>query len=193
MIDDKIPLILVVEDVEETRDGIEKLLKADGYRVDPARDEADAVVRARRARPDLILVSLAGPATEVIATSSRIRAHAGLGDSVPAVIFCIDNDRRRRRGGSRRENLSHTPGQFRPAETVLAKASRTARCYDLRSGFFAWSEQPIIFGFHDAVALAGIRFQSLAVEDPDMAPRIMDQAEILKVASSHCDTLAASP
>jgi CheY-like chemotaxis protein len=29
-------LILVVEDVEETRDGIEKLLKADGYRVDPA-------------------------------------------------------------------------------------------------------------------------------------------------------------
>jgi DNA-binding response OmpR family regulator len=90
MIDDKIPLILVVEDVEETRDGIEKLLKADGYRVDPARDEADAVVRARRARPDLILVSLAGPATEVIATSSRIRAHAGLGDSVPAVIFCIE-------------------------------------------------------------------------------------------------------
>ena len=26
-------IILVVEDVEETRDGIEKLLKVDGYRV----------------------------------------------------------------------------------------------------------------------------------------------------------------
>jgi CheY-like chemotaxis protein len=27
------PMILVVEDVQETRDGFEKLLKADGYRV----------------------------------------------------------------------------------------------------------------------------------------------------------------
>ena len=35
--------ILVVEDVHETRDGIEKLLKTDGYRVAVARDERDAV------------------------------------------------------------------------------------------------------------------------------------------------------
>jgi CheY-like chemotaxis protein len=42
------PLILVVEDVEETRDGIEKLLAADGYRVDPARQEEDAVTTAMR-------------------------------------------------------------------------------------------------------------------------------------------------
>jgi CheY-like chemotaxis protein len=41
-------LILVVEDVEETRDGIEKLLEADGYRVDPAREEEDAIARATR-------------------------------------------------------------------------------------------------------------------------------------------------
>ena len=44
---------------EETRDGIEKLFTADGYRVDPARND-DAVDRARRQRPDLILVSLGG-------------------------------------------------------------------------------------------------------------------------------------
>jgi hypothetical protein len=42
------PLILMVEDVEETRVGIEKLLAADGYRVDPARQEEDAVTRAMR-------------------------------------------------------------------------------------------------------------------------------------------------
>jgi len=40
-----------VEDIEETRDGIEQLLTADGYRVDPARDEEDAVVRAKRTPP----------------------------------------------------------------------------------------------------------------------------------------------
>ena len=37
------PVILVVEDVHETRDGIEKLLKADGYRVVAARDELDGI------------------------------------------------------------------------------------------------------------------------------------------------------
>ena len=42
------PLILVVEDVEESRDGIEKLLAADGYRVDPARQEEDAVAKTMR-------------------------------------------------------------------------------------------------------------------------------------------------
>jgi hypothetical protein len=33
------PLILVVENVEEIRDGIEKRLAADGYRVEPARQQ----------------------------------------------------------------------------------------------------------------------------------------------------------
>jgi CheY-like chemotaxis protein len=50
-------IILVVEDVNETRDGIEKLLKADGYRVTLARDEKDAIESAQREPPNLILVS----------------------------------------------------------------------------------------------------------------------------------------
>ena len=48
------PLILVVQDVEETRDGLEKLLTGDGYRVEAARAEDDAVVRAQRTPPDLL-------------------------------------------------------------------------------------------------------------------------------------------
>ena len=82
-------LILVVEDVEETRDGIEKLLKADGYRVDPARSEEDAVMRARRESPNLILVSL-GAHVDVVATVARIRARAELSDEIPIVIFCVE-------------------------------------------------------------------------------------------------------
>jgi DNA-binding NtrC family response regulator len=49
-------LILVLENIEETRDGIEELLNADGYRVDPARNEKEAVIKAMRQRPDLILI-----------------------------------------------------------------------------------------------------------------------------------------
>jgi CheY-like chemotaxis protein len=83
--------ILVVEDVAETRDGIEKLLTADGYRVALARDELDAIESARRRHPDLILVSLAGLASEVIVTGRRIRERAGVGEQVPIVVFCIED------------------------------------------------------------------------------------------------------
>jgi CheY-like chemotaxis protein len=84
------PLILVVEDVHETLDGIEKLLKVDGYRVALARDEQDAIESARRQSPSLILVSLGGLPREVIVTSRRIRERAEVGEDVPVVIFCIE-------------------------------------------------------------------------------------------------------
>jgi len=80
--------VLVVEDVAETRDGIEKLLKADGYRVAVARDERDAIESAQLKRPDLILVSLAGPPSDVILTARRIREGAEVGEGVPVVVFC---------------------------------------------------------------------------------------------------------
>src|SRR6266852_4559877 len=89
--DDTRLIILVVEDVAETRDGIETLLKADGYRVAVARDEGDAIESARRKRPNLILVSLAGLPSEVIAAARRIREHADLGNQVPVVIFCFES------------------------------------------------------------------------------------------------------
>jgi CheY-like chemotaxis protein len=91
-IDDHLrPLILIVEDIHETRDGIEKLLIADGYRVAMARDEIDAIEGAQLKHPDLILVSLAGSPSEVLATAWQIRERAELGEHVPVVVFCIED------------------------------------------------------------------------------------------------------
>ena len=84
-------IILVLEDVNETRDGIEKLLKTDGYRVALARDEADAIESARQQRPDLILVSVAGLPHEVIATARRVRERSAVGEDVPVVLFCMED------------------------------------------------------------------------------------------------------
>lgn len=81
--------ILVVEDIEETRDGIEKLLEVDGYCVEAARDEQDAVESARRKRPDLILVSLGESLHSVIVTARQIRERVVLGEDVPVVVFCV--------------------------------------------------------------------------------------------------------
>jgi two-component system, OmpR family, response regulator MprA len=84
-------IILVLEDVNETRDGIEKLLKADGYRVAAARDETDAIENAKRQRPDLILVSLAGLPNEVIVSACRVRERSAVGEDVPVVVFCVED------------------------------------------------------------------------------------------------------
>ena len=53
-------LILVVEDVHEIGDGIERLLKADGYRVALAKDELDATESVKLRRPDLMTSELDG-------------------------------------------------------------------------------------------------------------------------------------
>jgi CheY-like chemotaxis protein len=84
------PLILVVQDVEETRDGLKKLLTGDGYRVDAARAEDDAVVRAQRQPPHLLLVNLGLSPAGVIAVARRIRDRAALREEVPVVIFCSE-------------------------------------------------------------------------------------------------------
>lgn len=81
-------LILVVEDVHEIRDGMEKLLKTDGYGVSLARNEHDALDNVGLKRPDLILVSLAGSPTEVSLAAMRIREGIQQGENVPVVIFC---------------------------------------------------------------------------------------------------------
>jgi len=82
-------LILVVEDVEETRCGIERLLSADSYRVVGARNEAEAILQARAAPPHLVVMSLGVDAVQLVATAQRIRERAGLSDTVPIVLFCV--------------------------------------------------------------------------------------------------------
>lgn len=81
--------ILVVEDVEETRYGIERLLSARGYQVDTARDEQEALLKVSLHPPDLILMSLGLNISEVLPVATRIREHLELGEEVPVVAFCF--------------------------------------------------------------------------------------------------------
>ncbi len=85
---EKRPVVLVLADVEEIRDAIRKLLRADGYFVQSAREEEDAVASARRYSPHLLLVSLGGDGDQVIETARRVRRRAELSDDVTIVIFC---------------------------------------------------------------------------------------------------------
>jgi len=82
-------VILVVEDVEETRDGIERLLTADGYQVSTARNEEEAVLKASLHHLDLILISLGLQAAQIVPVARRIRERAGVGEEIPVVAFCV--------------------------------------------------------------------------------------------------------
>ena len=85
---EKRQLILVVEDVYETRAGIDTLLKANGYRVALASTDEEAINSTRPERPDLILVSGSALPDNVLVKVNRIRKEAAVGDKVPVVVFC---------------------------------------------------------------------------------------------------------
>jgi DNA-binding response OmpR family regulator len=120
-------LILVVHDIEETRDGIEKLLQSSGYRVDPARDKKEAMWRALRQPPDLILVSLCGPEACVIATAQHVRDGSGLPEDVPVVIFGVET---LAEGTELQIGINvylARPGNFDDLRTLLARLLRQPR------------------------------------------------------------------
>ena len=86
---EKSQLILVVEDVYETRAGIDTLLKANGYRVALASTEAINSTRPERA--DLILVSRSALPDNILVKVDNIRRESAVGDDVPVVVFCTQD------------------------------------------------------------------------------------------------------
>lgn len=84
------PVILVLEEDQELRDGIAALLSADGYRVVAARGQEEAILRARHVRPNLILASVSGSVDETLAAARNTREQAECDRETPIVIFSVD-------------------------------------------------------------------------------------------------------
>src|ERR1700754_1277250 len=82
-------VILVLDDIEETRHLTEKMLRNNGCSIILARDEEDAISRARSESPDLVLMSLGLELEQLLAVAQRIRQGASFGEDIPIVIFCV--------------------------------------------------------------------------------------------------------
>ena len=76
--------IMVVEDFEDNRFMMRRLLEMSGYRVVEAENGQEAVELAGRELPNLILMDLSLPVLDGLAATRRIREHAGL-RTVPIV------------------------------------------------------------------------------------------------------------
>ena len=80
------PLVLVVEDHEDTRFLLTRMLEMRGCRVCVAADGEDGVRAAERDRPDLILMDASLPRLDGLAATRRIRELSALHD-VPIVFL----------------------------------------------------------------------------------------------------------
>jgi CheY-like chemotaxis protein len=76
--------VLVVEDFEDNRFMMRRLLEMSGYRVVEAVNGQQAVETARRERPAIILMDLSLPMLDGLAATRRIREQDGL-ERVPIV------------------------------------------------------------------------------------------------------------
>lgn len=81
--------VLVIEDEEETRYGIKRLLTTSGYRVFTAKNEDEAILTASLLRWDLVLMGLNVDAVAVLPVAKRIREGVGLSEEVPVVVFGV--------------------------------------------------------------------------------------------------------
>lgn len=80
-------IILFVEDDDDARQGLRRMLIRDGYRVLMAMDEEDALERISYGlHPNVILLNQDGSTDDVLAMGVRIRAIGNLG-GVPIVVI----------------------------------------------------------------------------------------------------------
>ncbi|MGA9997182.1 MAG: response regulator [Pyrinomonadaceae bacterium] len=70
--------VLVVEDFEDNRFMMRRLLEMSGYEVVEAMNGEEAIEIARRVRPGLILMDLSLPLLDGLAATRRIRQHEEL-------------------------------------------------------------------------------------------------------------------
>jgi len=78
--------VLLVEDFEDSRFSLSKLLEIEGYEVLEAGDGAEAVDIAINSKPDLILMDLSLPVIDGLSATKQIRENAAM-NSVPIIAL----------------------------------------------------------------------------------------------------------
>jgi len=68
------PLLLVVEDDQQAREGLAEFLLTQGYRVSDADDGAEALAKVEAFRPDVVLLDLALPKMDGWSVTRRLKS-----------------------------------------------------------------------------------------------------------------------
>ena len=83
---DSVKCVLLVEDNEDSRFSLSRLLEFEGYRVLEAGDGAQAIDLAIREKPDLILMDLSLPVVDGLSAVKEIRQNESL-NAIPIIAL----------------------------------------------------------------------------------------------------------
>jgi CheY-like chemotaxis protein len=89
--DTKNPLVLVVEDNEDTRYLMRLALESHGYRVCEAENGDAAIGIADLERPNVILMDISMPVLNGLTATARIREHPAMG-TIPIIAVTAHHD-----------------------------------------------------------------------------------------------------
>ena len=78
--------VLLVEDFEDSRTGLSKLLEIEGYEVIEAMDGAQAIDLAISSKPDIILMDLSLPIIDGLSATKKIKENSSLRD-IPIIAL----------------------------------------------------------------------------------------------------------
>jgi two-component system response regulator len=78
--------VLLVEDFEDSRTGLSKLLEIEGYEVLEAVDGAQAIDIAIKSKPDIILMDLSLPVIDGLTAAKKIKESEGMNE-VPIIAL----------------------------------------------------------------------------------------------------------
>ncbi len=115
--------VLVVDDDEDTAEGMAELLKASGHDVRMAYDGPAAIDAALAFRPHVVLMDIGLPMLNGYETAERMRQQAELRDVVLVAVTGYGQDKDRER--TQRAGFNHhlvKPADFREVQKVLATA-----------------------------------------------------------------------
>jgi CheY-like chemotaxis protein len=90
-IDSKNPVVLVVEDDEDSRYLVRLALEARGYRICEAENGDEAIVVAHREQPNAILMDISMPLMNGLTAAARIREHENF-RTIPIVAVTAHHD-----------------------------------------------------------------------------------------------------
>jgi len=84
------PLVLIVEDEQNAREGLTEFLLAHGFRVTEAKDGAEALQKAEAFRPDVVLLDLALPKMDGWTVARRLKSEERYGRVPVLAMSALD-------------------------------------------------------------------------------------------------------
>jgi two-component system, cell cycle response regulator DivK len=83
------PLVLIVDDAEDNREGYAEYLRFNGFRTQEAATGADALLKARQTHPDVVLLDLRLPDMSGTEVTRRLRASWRRQTPIIALSACV--------------------------------------------------------------------------------------------------------